>query len=286
MCDDNIHPGVVEDAPPARGGIGLATLAVPHVAGDAPTLVPVAERDVEVSTPDGKADAVLFHPEGDGPWPAVLVWPDALSLRPVFRDLGRRLAAEGYVVLVPNLYYRVKPAPVLEGPFDFNLPDDRAKLTTLMTGVTTEATDRDTAVYLAFLDGQPETDKAKPIGVQGYCMGGALAFRTAATSGRVGAVASFHGGRLATDRPTSPHLLIPQTTAEYLVAIADNDDQADPGAKDTLREAFAAAGRPSTVEVYQGADHGWTVRGSDVYDEPAAERAWSELLALYRRCLV
>ena len=275
MCDDDIHQGRV------------ATLSAPASSGPGAVRAPVTERDVEVLTPDGRADAALFHPEGDGPWPAVLVWPDALSLRPVFRDMGRRLAAEGYVVLVPNLYYRVKPAPVLEEPFDFAIPENRDKLMPLMAGVTPEGSAKDAAAYIAFLDDQPQTDRSKPIGTQGYCMGGALAFRTAAVApARVGAVASFHGGRLATDRPDSPHLLVPQTRADYLVAVADNDDQADPAAKDTLTAAFAAAERPAKVEVYKGADHGWTVRGSQVYDEPAAERAWSELLALYGRALV
>jgi carboxymethylenebutenolidase len=286
MCDDDIHQGRVGVVPMAGRTIGLATLAAPGGAGQDSTTASVVETDVEVATPDGKADAALFHPEGDGSWPAVLVWPDALGLRPVFRDMGRRLAAEGYVVLVPNLYYRDKRAPVLEGTFDFNIPEDRAKLMPLMASVTPEGTGKDAVAYLAFLDAQPQTDKTKAAGVQGYCMGGSLAFRTAAAAaGRVGAVASFHGGGLATDRPTSPHLLIPQTKADYLVAVADNDDQADPAAKDKLTAAFADATRPSKVEVYEGAAHGWTVKGSEVYDEPAAEKAWSELLALYRRAL-
>ncbi|MBW8827242.1 MAG: dienelactone hydrolase family protein [Acidobacteria bacterium] len=274
MCDDEIHQGRV------------ATLSAPGPTGPGLVGPAVVERDVEVATPDGQADAALFHPEGDGPWPAVLLWPDALSLRPVFRDMGRRLAADGYVVLVPNLYYRVRPAPVLEDPFDFAVPADREKLMALMAGVTTEGTNRDAAAYVAFLDAQPQTDRGRPVGTQGYCMGGALAFRTAAAApARVGAVASFHGGRLATDGPDSPHLLVPTTRAEYLVAVADNDDRADPAAKDTLAAALAAAQRPGKVEVYKGADHGWAVRGSQVYDETAAERAWNELLALYRRAL-
>lgn len=286
MCDDVIHQGRVDDPSLVGGTVGLATLAAPGGAGRALAAAPVVETDVEVHTPDGTADAVLFVPDGNGSWPAVLVWPDAMGLRPVFRDMGRRLAAEGYVVLVPNHYYRVKRAPVLEEAFDFNIPEDRAKLTPLTASVTLEGTASDAVAYLAFLDAQPQTDKTKTAGVQGYCMGGALAFRTAASApARVGAVASFHGGRLATDRPTSPHLLIPQTNAEYLVAVADNDDQADPAAKDTLAAAFAAAKRPSKVEVYEGAAHGWTVKGSQVYDEPAAEKAWSELLALYKRAL-
>jgi carboxymethylenebutenolidase len=217
----------------------------------------------------------------------VLVWPDVVSLRPVFREMGRRLAAEGYVVLVPNLYYRVKKAPVVEGGFNFANPEDRAKITPLRASVTPEGTDRDAVAYLAFLDAQPQTDTAKKVGTQGYCMGGPLAFRTAgAVPGRVGAVASFHGGGLFTDAATSPHLTLKTSKAEYLVLVADNDDKQDPTIKDKLKAALDAAGRPAKVVVYTGANHGWTVKGSQVYDEAAAERAWAELLALYKRALV
>ena len=214
------------------------------------------------------------------------MWPDVVSLRPVFREMGRRLAGEGYVVLVPNLYYRSRKAPVVEGGFNFANPEDRAKLTPLRATVTPEGTARDARVYLSFLDGLPQTARNRKAGVQGYCMGGPLSFQTAAAvPERIGAVASFHGGGLATDRPSSPHLLLPRTQAEYLVLIADNDDKQDPTAKDRLRAAMEAAGRPHKIEVYAGAAHGWTVRGSQVYDEAAAERAWAELLALYKRAL-
>lgn len=287
MCDDDIHQGLTVDPALSRRSFGLLTAAV---AGGAATRVGaaarVAAKDVRVKTPDGTADVALFHPEGRGPWPAVLMWPDVVSLRPVFREMGRRLAGEGYVVLVPNLYYRVKAAPVVEGAFDFSKPEDRAKLTPLRASVTPEGTARDAAAYLDFLDGLPQTARDRKLGVQGYCMGGPLAFQTAAARpDRIGAVASFHGGGLATDRPVSPHLLIPRTRAEYLVLIAENDDRQAPAAKDTLRAALAAAGRPGKVEVYQGAAHGWTVRGSQAYNEAAAERAWAELLALYKRAL-
>jgi carboxymethylenebutenolidase len=155
----------------------------------------------------------------------------------------------------------------------------------LIGSITPELAERDAAAYVEFLDGQPETDTSRPIGVQGYCMGGALAFRTAAASARVGAVASFHGGGLVTDHPASPHRLVGRAEAAFLVAIADSDHQADPAARDTVAAALAAAGRPATVEVYAGAGHGWTVPDSPVYDEPSAERAWSALLDLYGRAL-
>ena len=286
MCDDDIHQGLVHDPSVSRRAFGLMTVAFTGIAATAQADDSVVEQDVQIKTPDGVADAALFYPKGKGSWPAVLVWPDVMSLRPVFRDMGRRLAAAGYVVLVPNLYYRVKAAPVIDGPFDFAKPDDRAKLTPLRATVTPEGTDRDAAAYVAFLDAQKQTSKAKKVGVQGYCMGGPLAFRTAAAApGRIAAVATFHGGGLVTDQPTSPHLLIPKTHAEYLVAVADNDDKSDPTVKDRLKAAFDAAKRPAKVEVYAGAAHGWTVKGSQVYDEAAAEKAWAELLALYKRVL-
>jgi carboxymethylenebutenolidase len=287
MCDDDIHQGLVVDPKVSRRGFALMAAAA---AGGAATAgqaaVRVSARDVNIKTPDGVADAALFIPEGEGRWPAVLVWPDVVSLRPVFREMGRRLAGEGYVVLVPNLYYRARRAPVVEGAFNFANPEDRAKLTPLRATVTPEGTARDARTYVGFLDGLPQTAKDRKVGVQGYCMGGPLSFQTAAAvPGRIGAVASFHGGGLATDRPNSPHRLLPQTRAEYLVLVADNDDKQDPAAKETLKAAFTEAGLRHKVEVYQGAAHGWTVRGSQVYDEAAAEKAWSELLALYKRAL-
>ena len=286
MCDDDIHQGLIHDPTVSRRAFGLMTVVAAGVAGVARAAAPVVEKDVEIKTPDGVADAALYYPEGKGSWPAVVVWPDVVSLRPVFRDMGRRLAAEGYVVLVPNLYYRAKKAPVVESGFNFADPDHRAKIMPLRATVTPEGTDRDAVAYLAFLDSLPQTNKKKKVGTQGYCMGGPLAFRTAAAvSSRVGAVASFHGGGLVTDAPTSPHLTLPQSKSEYLVAIADNDDKQDPTAKDKLKAALDAAKRPNKIEVYAGAAHGWTVKGSQVYNEAAAEKAWAELLALYKRAL-
>jgi carboxymethylenebutenolidase len=286
MCDDDIHPGLVHDPRLSRRAFGLMTVAATGVASVARADGTVEEKDVEIKTADGVADAALFYPKAKGKYPAVLVWPDVMSLRPVFRDMGRRLAAAGYVVLVPNLYYRVKKAPVVEGAFNFANPDDRAKLTPLRASVTPEGTFKDAAAYVAFLDAQAKTDKAKKVGVQGYCMGGPLSFRTAgAVPGRIGAVATFHGGGLVTADADSPHLLIPKTHADYLIEIADNDDQKEPDVKDKLKAAFAEAKRPAQVEVFAGAAHGWTVKGSQVYNEPAAEKAWSNLLALYKKAL-
>lgn len=285
MCDSEIHPGLVETTDLTRRaalvtGLLAAGFATSAYAAD------VVEKDVAVKTPDGTSDAVLFHPNGNGPWPAVLVWPDILGLRPVFREMGRRLAAEGYVVLVPNPFYRSKKAPVTEGAFDFNKPEDRAKVMGYRQAMTDAGIDKDAVAYLTFIDAQKQTDKKKRVGVQGYCMGGPLSFRTAAAvPGRIGAVGSFHGAGLVTPEPSSPHLLIPRTKASYLVAIAKNDDARQPEAKDTLKAAFTAAGRPATVEVYP-ADHGWCVPGSAVYDEAQAEKAWRALTQLYKTSLV
>lgn len=286
MCDDDIHQGLVHDPSVSRRAFGLMTVALTGVATVARADDTVVEKDVEIKTPDGTADAALFYPKAKGKFPAVLLWPDVMSLRPVFRDMGRRLASAGYVVLVPNLYYRVQKAPVIQGSFNFANPEDRAKLMPMRATVTPEGTAKDAVAYVAFLDAQPQTNKAKKVGVQGYCMGGPLSFQTAAAvPDRIAAVASFHGGGLLTAKPDSPHLLLPKTKAEYLIEIADNDDKQDPTVKDKLKAAFAEAKIPAQIEVFEGANHGWTVKGSQVYNEAAAERAWSNLLALYKKTL-
>jgi carboxymethylenebutenolidase len=286
MCDDDIHPGLIVNPAVSRRTFGLMTVAAAGAAGSARAGVPVVEKEVDVKTADGVADAALYYPQGKGSWPAVLLWTDVVGLRQAFRDMGRRLAGEGYVVLVPNPYYRVKRSPVIEGSFDFNKPEDRAKLGPLRASLTPDGIDRDAVAYVGFLDAQPQTNRKKKVGVQGYCMGGPLSFRTAAAvPARIGGVASFHGGGLYTDQPTSPHLLLTKTTAEFLVAVADNDDKQDLTIKDKLKVAMDAAGRTAKIEVYVGANHGWCVPGSPVYNEPAAEKAWAELLALYKRAL-
>jgi carboxymethylenebutenolidase len=245
---------------------------------------------VTIKTADGTCDAAFFYPS-TGKHAAVIVWPDAFGLRPAMRDIGKRLAAEGYAVLVPNPFYRVGKAPMYDTAKDvvFSDPATQAKLGPLMGSIRAAgAAEKDAEAFVAFLDAQPQVDKARKIGTQGYCMGGALVMRTAATvPGRIGAGASFHGGGLVTDKPDSPHLLAPKIKAHLLIAIAQNDDQRQPEAKDKLKEAFAAAKVPAQVEVY-AAKHGWCVpdmpqdSGAPIYDKPEAERAWSALLALYK----
>ena len=285
MCDSDNHQGYIVDTSVTRRSVILTISSVAAAAAlpsEAFAAVKVVATDVMIETGDGKADAVLFHPAGKGSWPAVLLWPDILGLRPVFREMGRRLAAEGYTVLVPNPFYRSQRAPVVTGTFDFNKPADRDRLMALRDKLTDANVDTDAAAYITFLDKQKQVNRRKGAGVQGYCFSGPFAFHTAAVrSDRIRAVATFHGGGLVTNEPSSPHLLIPKTKAAFLVAIARNDDQKQPEAKDVLKAAFAAAKRLATVEVYP-ADHGWCVAGGQSYNEPAAEKAWAALLKLYR----
>jgi carboxymethylenebutenolidase len=289
MCGDGNHQGIIADTSLTRRTVLLTLsavaassgMAVPAFAEDAGAK-PVSEKDVLVKTADGNADAALFYPAGRGKWPAVLMWPDILGLRPVFREMGKRLAAQGYVVLVVNPYYRAKKAPVITGPFDFNSPADTKKLMVFREGLTDAMVDRDSAAYVTFLDAQPQTDKRRKAAVQGFCFSGPLSFRTAAVRpDRIGAVSTFHPAALVTDKPSSPHLLIPKTRAAFLVLIAKNDAEHMPKEKATLDAAFKAAHRPAKVEVYP-ANHGWTVAGSQTYDEQQAERAWAELLPFLR----
>jgi carboxymethylenebutenolidase len=246
--------------------------------------VDVTESDVTITTADGDCDAYFVHP-ASGSAPAVLVWPDIFGLRPAFRAMGKRLAEEGYAVLVVNPFYRQAVAPVVNEGDTFQTEGVRDKLFGLMGALTPETHTADAQAFIGWLDSQAAVDTSKKVGTQGYCMGGPIVFRTAAAvPDRVGAVASFHGGGLTTEQPDSPHLLIPQTNASFLIAIAQNDDAQQPTSKDILREAFDAAGKEAKIEVYP-AQHGWCPPDSQVYDEAQAEKAWSELLTLYGAAL-
>ena len=251
------------------------------------------ETDVEVKTQDGTCDAALIHP-ASGTYPGVIIWPDAFGLRPAMRDMAKRLAADGYTVLVPNPYYRVTKAPgvKMEG-FSFQNADNMAELRKLMGGIgAAGAAERDAVAYVAFLDSHPSVNKGRKIGVQGYCMGGPLTFRTAAAvPDRIGAAGSFHGGGLVTQAPDSPHTMIPKMKARLYVAVAANDNQRQPDAKDVLKKAFADAKVPAEVEVYPSL-HGWCVpdmpaeQGKPIYDKADAEKAWAKLIVLYKQALV
>ena len=242
----------------------------------------VTDSEIEVPTPDGVADSYFVHPT-TGAHAGVLIWPDAFGLRPAKRQMARRLAESGYSVLVVNQYYRSQRAPIV-GSTDFGA--ERDTLMPLMGTLNADTHMRDARAFVSFLDGQSSVDVNRKVGTMGYCMGGPITMRTAAAvPDRIGAGASFHGGGLVTDQPNSPHLLVPQMQAHYLFAIAENDDQNQPEAKDVLRDAFEQAGLPAEIEVYDGALHGWCPPDTQVYDEPQAERAWSRLLALFERAL-
>lgn len=263
---------------------GLGASAVARAA--APNVV---EKDVTVRTRDGECDAAFIHP-ATGTHPGVIIWTDIFGLRPAFREMGRRLAAEGYAVLVPNPFYRTQKGQLSFGPgnFNFGSEQDRAKLPPLTGPLNAAgAAESDAEAFVTFLDAQSQVDRNRKIGTQGYCMGGPLIMRTAAAvPGRIGAAASFHGGGLVTKEPTSPHLMIPKMKARMLIAIAQNDDEREPDAKNVLRAAFDAAKVPAEIEVYP-AQHGWCVPDftggpNPIYNRPEAERAWARLLALYK----
>ncbi|MBZ5558635.1 MAG: dienelactone hydrolase family protein [Acidobacteriia bacterium] len=254
--------------------------------------MPVQVTNVNVKTPDGTCDAAFIHPT-TGSHPGVIIWADAFGLRPAMVDIGKRIAAEGYSVLVPNPYYRMTKAPGIDmNGFSFSNQADMAKLRPLMGSIgAAGAAEKDAVAFVAFLDAQKQVNTSKKIGTQGYCMGGPLVFRTlAAVPNRMGAGGSFHGGGLVTDQPSSPHLLIPKMKARLYVGIAANDDQRQPDAKDKLKDAFAAANVPAEIEVYKSL-HGWCVpdmpapADAPIYNKPDAEKAWGKLVALYKAAL-
>jgi carboxymethylenebutenolidase len=261
-------------------GAGLA-MALPRLADAAET----KGVDVEIKTPDGTCDAYFVSP-AKGKHPAVLTWPDIFGLRPASKEMATRLAGSGYSVLVINPFYRTQKAPTAPEHPDFNDPATRQALMTLAGTLSPVTAATDATAFIAFLDAQPSVDKKKKMGTTGYCMGGPFVFRTAAAhADRIGAAATFHGGGLVTDKPESPHLLIPQMKAQYLVAIAENDDTRQPEAKTVLKDAFAKANLSAEVEVYSGAQHGWCPPDSAVYNHDQAEKAWSRQLALFSKAL-
>jgi carboxymethylenebutenolidase len=258
-------------------GAGVAML-LPPVANAAA----VTDAEVTIPTPDGACDAYFVHPAA-GTAPGVLLWPDIFGLRPAMRQMAKRLAESGYAVLAVNPFYRTRKAPTAEKGAATPIQEMMPLARTL--NETTHLTDA--RAFVAWLDQQKPVAKDRKIGAQGYCMGGPMAFRTAvAAPERVGAVASFHGaGLVRGDTPASPHLQAAKTRAQFLIAIAANDDARAPSDKDILKETFAAAGLDAEIEVYANAAHGWCPPDSGVYNEGQAEKAWSRLLALYRKAL-
>ena len=264
-------------------GAGLTSMLAPVVRGDE---LAVSESEVDIHTPDGTADAYFVYPS-KGAHAAVLVWPDIYGLRSAFRQMGKRLAGSGYSVLVVNPYYRKQRAPVAPEHADFDDHATQAALMSLRNTLTPATTQTDAVAFVQWLDAQPSVDRRKRMGTTGYCMTGPFTMRTAAAlPERIGAGASFHGGGLVTDKPDSPHLLIPKMKARYLIAIAESDDKRQPEAKDVLREAFAEAKLPAEIEVYSGTIHGWCPLDAKVYNHDQAERAWDRMLVLFKSALV
>ncbi|QDT51609.1 Dienelactone hydrolase family protein [Symmachiella dynata] len=259
----------------AAAAVGAAML--PRTANAAE----VSGRDVVIETPDGKCDAYFVAPK-TGKHPAVLIWPDIFGLRPAFRQMGNRLAESGYSVLVVNPFYRTQKAPTAPKGANTPIPD----VIPLARSLNAKTQTTDAKAFIAWLDAQPQVDKSKKIGTTGYCMGGPIVMRTAAAvPDRVGAGATFHGGGLVTDKPDSPHLLIPKMKAQFLNAVAENDDERDPEAKEVLKKAFADAGLTAEIEVYPAA-HGWCPPDTKVYNQKQAEKAWARMLSLFKQSLV
>ena len=253
----------------------------------------MVDSDVQVTTAAGVCDAALIHPQ-KGAWPGVILFTDVFGLRPTMRDMAKRLAADGFTVLVPNPFYRTAKAPGLALDIDFNNPVDRAKIDVLRAPLTSDAVMQDATAYVQFLDSQAAVNKKAKMGAFGYCMGGPMTLQAAASNPqRIGAGASFHGGGLVTDKPDSPHLLAPKMQAQFYFGVAMNDDERQPDAKTKLSEAFTAAHLQAKIEVYDGCLHGWCVKDMPktagkppIYNAPQAERAWGELTSLLKRAHV
>jgi carboxymethylenebutenolidase len=214
------------------------------------------------------------------------MWPDILGLRPAFREMATRLAASGYAVLCINPYYRDAQAPVVQVGASFQDESTREKVMPMYRNLSAKTHQSDAKAFVNWLDEQTPVDTGRKIGTMGYCMGGPIVMRTAAVAAdRIGAACSYHGGGLVTDKPDSPHLLIPKMNAQFLIAVAQNDDEREPNTKVALGDAFKEHGLDAEIEVYEGAMHGWCVLDSRVYNHDAAEKAWGRTLALFERAL-
>lgn len=282
--DESLSPGVTlsrrEFGVLSVGATLSALLPMPANAAE------VSGQDVVIKTPAGQADAYFVHPSM-GKHPGVLMWPDAFGLRPAMKGMAKRLAAAGYSVLVVNPYYRNAKAPLFPDSPDFGDPATRETIMSMMKTLNAETHFADARTFIEYLDAQSSVALELKIGTMGYCMGGPMTMRTAAARpDRVAAAASFHGGRLVTDQDDSPHLLVPKIKADFLFAVAENDDQDAPKVKDVLREAFNENRLTAEIEVYAGTLHGWCPPDSRVYNEAQAERAWERLLALFGKALL
>jgi carboxymethylenebutenolidase len=289
MCDQDHFDDDVKTYS-AKGAVSRRQFGALSVGAGMMALLPraanaqaVTESDVKIKTPDGECDAYFVHPVK--PAAAVLVWPDILGLRPAFRQMGKRLAEQGYAVLTVNPFYRMKPSPVVPAGASFSDPEVRKTVMPLAQGLNATTHTTDARAFVAWLDAQKAVDTSRRIGTTGYCMGGPIVMRTAAAvPNRIGAGASFHGGGLVTKNPDSPHLLVPTMKASFLFAVAENDDQREPEAKNVLKDTYAKANLPAEIEVYPAA-HGWCPPDSAVYNKEQAEKAWSRMLVLFKKAL-
>jgi carboxymethylenebutenolidase len=240
---------------------------------------------VEIPTRDGSCPTYVFRPSGSGPFPAVLVYMDGIGIRPAMLAIGERLAQNGYFVVLPDLYYRAGPYAPMDAKRVFTDPELRKQLTEKFFKHASQANFMsDTRALLDYLAAQADVQPG-PIGTTGYCMGGLMSLTAAGTfTDRIAAAASFHGGRLATDAPESPHLLAPKMRARVYVAGAIEDAMFPDAMKQRLTDALQQAGVAHTVETYP-AKHGWVLSDTSVYDEQAAERHWQNLLALFEQTL-
>jgi carboxymethylenebutenolidase len=266
----------------ALGGLGaLAACATVPMSGTSSTPPELVEERVRFATPDGTMDAFFVRP-AKGRHPGILTWPDIAGLREAFEVMARRLAGQGYAVLVVNPYYRGAPAPQFRDFADFQAQGGFQKVGPWRSALTADRVQRDAVAAIAWLDARREVDTGRGVGTHGYCMGGPFTVWTAAAvPGRVRAAASLHGGGLVNaDNPQSPHKLLGRTQARFLFAFGQDDDAKAPQVKTALSEAAAAAGRPAEVEVYP-ANHGWTVIDSPSYDAAAAQAAWNRMSALF-----
>ena len=241
--------------------------------------------DVQVPTKDGLAGASLHVPAGTGPWPGVIMYPDAGGTRDVFREMGDRLSTEGYVVLVPDVYFRAGGYEPFSMATAFSDPEERKRLGALIRTLTAERILDDGQAFADFLEGRPEV-VAGALGTTGYCMGGRISLMVAGHLGeRIGAAASFHGGRLAVeDDPDSPHHLAPSVRTVVYVGGAEEDASFDAEQAARLDEAYGAAGVEHTIDQY-AARHGFAVRDNPSFDEAAAERHWKAMSTLYAAAL-
>ncbi|MFK7735085.1 MAG: dienelactone hydrolase family protein [Pirellulaceae bacterium] len=280
MCDqdhfeEDLKKYSRRDMGALAAGVGAAMM-LPRAANAAE----VSEREVEITTPDGTCDAYFAAPS-EGKHAAVLIWPDIFGLRPAFKGMAKRLAESGYSVVVVNPYYRKQKAPQGDDGGGMSFGDVRP----LAQSLSAETHSTDAKAFVKWLDEQSQVDTSKKVGTTGYCMGGPIVFRTAAAvPDRIGAAATFHGGGLTKDGPDSPHRLIPKMKAQFLICVAENDDQRDPKSKTILKESFAAADLNAEIEVYP-AGHGWCPPDSRVYNKEQAEKAWSRLLKLFEGAL-